>query len=204
MLSHSSCAQFCHKQAHTSFVDRINFRSAYVVYKEDSEVFGIRTYRYVIPESMFKAPYTLAENECFCTQTEATRDVCRVDGYLDMSSCSDGAPIAMSQVHFMGASKSLRNGVEGRKYNYYTLLSNLSYLSPSSYTWSVHTRNVLGHWTGIHTQISSMALLAPTYCPESWKPIHFQTLNFATISTLITSYFPHPYFSFLCANFPIF
>lgn len=37
----------------------------------------------------------------------------QVDGYLDMSSCSDGAPIAMSQVHFLNGHPSLLRGVEG-------------------------------------------------------------------------------------------
>lgn len=90
-------------------------RSAHVVYKEDSSVFGIHTLRFVIPDTMFKASLNpdYPENECYCAQWQKRRDICEVDGYLDMSSCSDGAPIVMSQVHFMDASPVLQNGVIG-------------------------------------------------------------------------------------------
>ncbi|KAI1286721.1 Lysosome membrane protein 2 [Halotydeus destructor] len=89
-------------------------RSAYVVYKEETEVHGIPTYRFTLPESFFEGPYSnKRDNECFCTQPDPLRQVCETDGILDMSSCSQGAPVAMSPAHFLGVNPALRDGLLG-------------------------------------------------------------------------------------------
>lgn len=84
-----------------------------MVYKEDSSVFGIPTYRFVFPDSMYQSAATFEDNECFCTQRKGHRDLCDLDGLLDMSACSDGVPIAMSPPHFLGANSKLRQDVIG-------------------------------------------------------------------------------------------
>jgi len=44
------------------------FRSVYLVYERDSEVRGIKSYRYTIPDSFYTSPADSPENACYCTK----------------------------------------------------------------------------------------------------------------------------------------
>ena len=90
-------------------------RSAQLVYESDSEVHGIKTFRFVLSDTNFQAPMAHPSSACFCTQRQPRmRDgICDVSGILNVSTCSDGAPIALSAAHFLGGDKHLTDDVDG-------------------------------------------------------------------------------------------
>lgn len=81
-----------------------------VVYKEDTWVNGIPTYRFIPNPNLFAAPRRNPENTCFCTTPE-NEDMC--DGVFDLSRCLGGAPALYSFPHFLHANRAIRNAVDG-------------------------------------------------------------------------------------------
>ncbi|CAH8823642.1 unnamed protein product [Trichobilharzia szidati] len=57
----------------------------------------------------FKSPKSYEKNRGFCLNWPD----CYGDGVLDMSSCQPGAPVAMSQPHFLNSDKSYQEAVDG-------------------------------------------------------------------------------------------
>lgn len=83
-------------------------------FESDSEVEGIKTLRFISSESNFRASTGSSSESCFCTQREGRREgICDVNGLLDVSTCSDGAPIALSPAHFLGGDTHLTEDVAG-------------------------------------------------------------------------------------------
>ncbi|RWS27344.1 Lysosome membrane protein 2-like protein [Leptotrombidium deliense] len=87
-------------------------RSIHLKFLEETEVKGIPTYRFSPPTDMFYGPHKNKDNFCFCPWPE-TPEKCYLDGVLDISSCWKGAPIVLSNPHFLGSSADVYTSVEG-------------------------------------------------------------------------------------------
>ncbi|KAI1286724.1 Lysosome membrane protein 2 [Halotydeus destructor] len=89
-------------------------RSLYFDYDHDSQVRGIPTYKFSLPDSFFQAPSRRPDNECFCTQPEGLKSkLCQIDGILDISQCRKGAPVVISAPHFFQGDAELLQNVSG-------------------------------------------------------------------------------------------
>ncbi|RWS00943.1 Lysosome membrane protein 2-like protein, partial [Dinothrombium tinctorium] len=91
-------------------------RSIYLTYESDSEVQGIPTYRFTPPDELFQGPHKNPDNMCFCPYPK-TPQKCYLDGVLDISACWAGAPIILSNPHYLYASKEIQDSVVGLKPN---------------------------------------------------------------------------------------
>ncbi|CAH8470202.1 unnamed protein product [Schistosoma turkestanicum] len=67
------------------------------------------TYKFIPQSDIFKSSKYYEKNKGFCLNWPN----CFEDGVLDMSSCQPGAPIAVSQPHFLNANKTYQNAIEG-------------------------------------------------------------------------------------------
>uniref|UniRef100_A0A8D8LWG0 Lysosome membrane protein 2 n=2 Tax=Cacopsylla melanoneura TaxID=428564 RepID=A0A8D8LWG0_9HEMI len=67
----------------------------------------IPSYKYTIDPDYFKS--RTFNNSCYCTTTSE----CSYDGVFDISACADGAPILISQPHFLNGDKTLMESLEG-------------------------------------------------------------------------------------------
>ncbi|KAL1458993.1 hypothetical protein WDU94_011012 [Cyamophila willieti] len=67
----------------------------------------IPSYKYTIDPDYFKS--RTFNNSCYCTTTSE----CSYDGVFDISSCADGAPILISQPHFLNGDANLTESLEG-------------------------------------------------------------------------------------------
>ncbi|CAG2179074.1 unnamed protein product [Oppiella nova] len=87
-------------------------RNFYIAYKEHSSVWGIPTWRYTLPPSMFASPKKNPANTCYC-QTPDDPDMC--DGIYEIGPCvyNLGIPISLSYPHFLYASDKIRTMVDG-------------------------------------------------------------------------------------------
>ncbi|CAH8429427.1 unnamed protein product [Schistosoma rodhaini] len=65
--------------------------------------------KFIPLSDIFKSPKYYEKNKGFCLNWPNCYD----DGILDMSSCQSGAPIVISQPHFLNANKSYQNAVDG-------------------------------------------------------------------------------------------
>ena len=79
-------------------------------YKRNSEVRGIRTYRYEPAKELFSKKN--ADNKCECTDSYR----CKYSGLIDLSPCWYKAPLYASVPHFTGeAFDDLRKSIIGMK-----------------------------------------------------------------------------------------
>lgn len=78
-------------------------RSIYTVYQKSVTLKGIDLMRYAVPPRVFLNHKKNPDNEGFCSP----KGVCLPSGLLNVSSCRQGAPIIMSQPHFLAADKDL-------------------------------------------------------------------------------------------------
>lgn len=76
---------------------------------------GIDTLKFVMPDHFYQSPEENLENECFCTRPADDREICKISGVLDISSCKEGAPILISAPHFFKGSPSLLEHFSGLK-----------------------------------------------------------------------------------------
>lgn len=172
-----------------------DWRSAQIVYKEDSEVHGIKTYRYILGDDNFRAPLSSPETSCFCTQREPRRDICEMNGILDVSSCSDGAPIALSPAHFLDGDTHLTEDVFGlrpspEKHEMYLDIepvrwsSSISFLILSIFIISNE------HWSIVINRSFLFSPLLPSssnYVTQSWlepfftRPVDFKLMSWSKI-----------------------
>ncbi|XP_062346817.1 platelet glycoprotein 4 isoform X2 [Cinclus cinclus] len=89
-----------------------NKRSIYGVFYGKQVVKGITLYRFVVPREAFASPAEVGDNYCFCTDTEISKN-CTVAGVLDISACKAKRPVYISLPHFLHASESVLQDVEG-------------------------------------------------------------------------------------------
>ncbi|CAG7833577.1 unnamed protein product [Allacma fusca] len=78
-------------------------RSLGLTYSHDTEFMGIPGYRFTAPRSMLEDPKVNHDNLCFCPDDSDNYAKCLKAGAIDLSSCRDGAPVAMSTPHFYEA-----------------------------------------------------------------------------------------------------
>ena len=89
-------------------------RSLFLDYEHDSEVQGIPTLKFSVPQRFFKSPLNEPTNVCFCTQPDKLENkLCQIDGILDISKCKGGAPIILSAPHFFEGDRELLYNVSG-------------------------------------------------------------------------------------------
>ncbi|XP_005526083.1 PREDICTED: platelet glycoprotein 4 [Pseudopodoces humilis] len=87
-------------------------RSIYGVFSEKQVVKGITLYRFIVPREAFASPTEVGDNYCFCTDREISEN-CTLAGVLDISACKAKRPVYISLPHFLHASKSILDNVEG-------------------------------------------------------------------------------------------
>ncbi|NXF20510.1 CD36 protein, partial [Rhodinocichla rosea] len=87
-------------------------RSIYGVFHSQQVVKGITLYRFVVPREAFAAPTEVPDNYCFCMDEEISEN-CTIAGVLDISTCKEKKPVYISLPHFLHASESVLNNVEG-------------------------------------------------------------------------------------------
>ncbi|NWR66002.1 CD36 protein, partial [Bucorvus abyssinicus] len=87
-------------------------RSIYGVFQSKQEVKGIPLYRFAVPREAFASPVEVEDNYCFCTDKVISEN-CTLAGVLDISACKAGRPVFISLPHFLHASDSILNNVEG-------------------------------------------------------------------------------------------
>lgn len=85
-------------------------RSLYLTYKERSEVFGIKAYRFSVPAEALDDPRENIYNQCFCLDKEESKNDCPGGGALDVEVCR-GAPIVMSAPYFLDGDGAYRANV---------------------------------------------------------------------------------------------
>lgn len=78
-------------------------RSIYTVYQKPVTLKGIDLMRYAVPPKVFLDHTLNPDNQGFCTP----KGVCLPSGLLNVSSCRQGAPVIMSQPHFLAADKEM-------------------------------------------------------------------------------------------------
>ncbi|NWH82782.1 CD36 protein, partial [Piaya cayana] len=87
-------------------------RSIYGVFQGKKNVKGIQLYRFTVPREAFASPAEVGDNYCFCKDQEISQN-CTLAGVLDISACKAGRPVFISLPHFLHASESIQNDVEG-------------------------------------------------------------------------------------------
>ncbi|KFQ25875.1 PREDICTED: platelet glycoprotein 4 [Merops nubicus] len=87
-------------------------RSIYGVFHSKKEVKGIPLYRFTVPRQAFASPVEVEDNYCFCTDKVISQN-CTLAGVLDISACKGGKPVFISLPHFLHASESILQEVEG-------------------------------------------------------------------------------------------
>ncbi|XP_009461189.1 PREDICTED: platelet glycoprotein 4 isoform X3 [Nipponia nippon] len=87
-------------------------RSIYGVFQGKQDVKGISLYRFTVPREAFASPAEVKDNYCFCTDEVISKN-CTIAGVLDISACKAGKPVFISLPHFLHASDSVLNDVEG-------------------------------------------------------------------------------------------
>ncbi|RWS20922.1 platelet glycoprotein 4-like protein, partial [Leptotrombidium deliense] len=73
-------------------------RSITLSYEQKSEVEGIKTLRFRLPEKFWAAPNKEPDNKCFCSSNDD--NICDMHGIMDISKCRKGAPVFISGPHF--------------------------------------------------------------------------------------------------------
>ncbi|XP_046362728.2 lysosome membrane protein 2-like [Haliotis rufescens] len=84
-------------------------RSLDVKFNHDYDFKDISLASFVAPDSTFLNVTLNPDNAGFCTPPGN----CLPSGLLNVSACRQGAPVVMSQPHFLAADQSVINGVEG-------------------------------------------------------------------------------------------
>ncbi|XP_041058241.1 scavenger receptor class B member 1-like [Carcharodon carcharias] len=80
-------------------------RSLELVYQQSGRTFGLPSFRYIAPKTMFANGTVYPPNEGFCP--------CRQSGVLNVSTCRDYAQIFISHPHFYNADPVLWEAVSG-------------------------------------------------------------------------------------------
>ncbi|XP_070197448.1 lysosome membrane protein 2-like isoform X3 [Littorina saxatilis] len=100
---------FVTKDRIVQYFDSNVFRSISMNFKEDSNVRGIPTLKFVVEDKEFANATINPANAGFCTP----RDHCIPSGLLNCSAMGHGAPLYVSLPHFLGADPYYFNLVEG-------------------------------------------------------------------------------------------
>ncbi|NWV30572.1 CD36 protein, partial [Grantiella picta] len=87
-------------------------RSIYGVFNGKQVVKGITLYRFIVPREAFASPTEVGDNYCFCTDRVISEN-CTLAGVLDISACKAKRPVYISLPHFLHASQSILEKVEG-------------------------------------------------------------------------------------------
>ena len=94
---------------------------------------GIKGLLYGFPDTAFATPDKYPDNECFCMFTGKRRQRrCTIDGAFDLGGCQGGAPLIVTNPHFMKTNPDLGRGVEGlapdpEKHATYLIVQPVSY-----------------------------------------------------------------------------
>lgn len=86
-------------------------RSMYFRYEKETQVHGIRAWRFTIPASLFESADIREENRCFCL----TAPQCPKSGITHVAACRKGAPIVLSSPHFYHGDEEFVRAVRGLK-----------------------------------------------------------------------------------------
>jgi len=85
-------------------------RSIYVTFDKETEVRGIKTWRFKVPAEVFQSPKKNDANKGFCINYP---DNCLLDGVLEIATCKEGAPVVTSCPHFYMADPIYVKAVDG-------------------------------------------------------------------------------------------
>lgn len=77
-------------------------RSLHLTYEKEEEVDGIPGYKFAIPQDFFSQENP--DNQCFCKETDKSN--CPKSGIVSVGACKNGAPIYISNPHFLYADPS--------------------------------------------------------------------------------------------------
>uniref|UniRef100_A0ACB8FQA6 Platelet glycoprotein 4 n=1 Tax=Sphaerodactylus townsendi TaxID=933632 RepID=A0ACB8FQA6_9SAUR len=91
-------------------------RSIYGEFDSDQVVKGIPLYRFIVPPGAFASPLINPDNICFCLDKTISKN-CSLAGVMDISTCKEGKPVAITLPHFLYASDEVKEGVEGMNPN---------------------------------------------------------------------------------------
>uniref|UniRef100_A0A0N5AEC1 CD36 family protein n=1 Tax=Syphacia muris TaxID=451379 RepID=A0A0N5AEC1_9BILA len=92
-------------------------RSLYFVFDKEIDYKGVPTYRYKVPEEVFK--FTSSENKGFCYNSGksffSANEKCLPDGLLDISRCQKGSepPVVFSLPNFLFADQRVKDSIIG-------------------------------------------------------------------------------------------
>ena len=76
------------------------------------ELEGIPLLRFSPVDNVFHSPFHNTKNKCYCLSPEKP-EKCNFIGILDLSSCTSGAPIILSNPHFRRTSEVIAKSVVG-------------------------------------------------------------------------------------------
>ncbi|CAG7833576.1 unnamed protein product [Allacma fusca] len=96
------------------FVDDI-CRSIYLKFNKEMNYQGIDGYQFTIPPVMFEDPTINKDNQCFCTDPGFEMAKYCAAGLVRIFACKSGAPVVVSNPHFLDASDMFRDGVVGMR-----------------------------------------------------------------------------------------
>ncbi|KAJ8045803.1 Scavenger receptor class B member 1 [Holothuria leucospilota] len=82
-------------------------RSLPYIYKEDTSYLGIPLHHYYVPPYVYANSTMYPPNEEFCQKHS------RFSGVFNTSACSRGAPMGLSNPHFLYGSKDLQESIDG-------------------------------------------------------------------------------------------
>ncbi|RWS23125.1 Lysosome membrane protein 2-like protein [Leptotrombidium deliense] len=85
-------------------------RSILLGFDKETEVKGIKTYRFKTLQSSFHSATKNSDNWCYCNVRKKS---CNHDGVIDISPCWFNAPLYASHPHFYNASKRIFEKVKG-------------------------------------------------------------------------------------------
>ncbi|XP_022652135.1 lysosome membrane protein 2-like isoform X1 [Varroa jacobsoni] len=84
-------------------------RSIYFEYEKNTQVKGVDTKRFTVPDAIFASGKRQPENQCFCEAINR----CHEGGVIPLSSCRKGAPVMLSAPHFYQGDAKLVQDVAG-------------------------------------------------------------------------------------------
>lgn len=87
-------------------------KPAELVFKEKRTIKDVSSYRFVLSKKVFSSIENRPENECYCTRPKRARAICSKEGVFDLTACAGGAPLVLSNPHFLNADLDLIQKIE--------------------------------------------------------------------------------------------
>ena len=134
------------------------------LYEGESSVALIRTYRYLNDHRQFSIVALPQENWCFCPEDE---NVTRCEGVLFMRQCLDGAPLVLSNAHFLYSNR-LQAKVRGLSPSYDKHLGYIEVERTLGTSTKVAIRAQLNVDMKPYSAVSSLSSFRPVIMPWIW------------------------------------